>query len=239
MPSRWRRGGSGGSRLERLGGAEMDGLSHRGSSSEQDDAVSVVGLAELDAHALGEGGRDVLADVVGADRQLAVAAVDEDRQLHARRPAILEQRVDRGADRAAGEEDVVDEDDRLPFEREVELGAADDGLRMKRRPTAAHEHVVAVEGDVDRADRDLDTRALLDERAQAVRDRDAAGVDADERELIEIGIALDQLVRDPGEGALDGCGVEKRLGRFTAGGRASSSFSFPASLCRFKGSRRV
>ena len=56
--------------------------------------------------------RQVLADVVGPDRQLAVAAVDEDRELHARRPAVVEERVDRRADRAARVEDVVDEDDR-------------------------------------------------------------------------------------------------------------------------------
>src|SRR4029077_13917961 len=114
--------------------------------SEEDDAGSVVGFTELHAHTLGEGGRDVLADVIGANRQLAVSPVDEDCKLHPRRPAVLEQRVDRGPDCAAGEEDVVDEDDRLPFEREVELGAADDGLCVKRWPTRPHEHVVAVEG---------------------------------------------------------------------------------------------
>jgi hypothetical protein len=45
-------------------------------------------------------GGQVLADVVGPDRQLAVAAVDEDGELHARRPPEVEERVDRGADRA-------------------------------------------------------------------------------------------------------------------------------------------
>ena len=57
------------------------------------------------------GGRQVLADVVGADRQLAVAAVAEDGELDPPRAAVVEERVDRGPHRAAGEEDVVDEDD--------------------------------------------------------------------------------------------------------------------------------
>ena len=53
----------------------------------------------------------VLADEVGADRQLAVPAVDQHGQLHGARPAEVAQRVERGAHRPAGEEDVVDEDD--------------------------------------------------------------------------------------------------------------------------------
>ena len=67
----------------------------------QHDAIAVVRLAELHPDALGERGGNVLADVVRADRQLAVASVDEDGELYPRRPAVLEQRVDRSADRAA------------------------------------------------------------------------------------------------------------------------------------------
>ena len=215
-------------------GAEMDGLSHR-SSSEQHDAVAVVRLVELDADTLGERGRDVLADVVRPDRQLAVATVDEDGELHPRGAPVLEQGVDRGADRAAGEEDVVDEHDRLALEREVELGAADDRLRVERRPAAADEHVVAVERDVDGADVDLHARALGDERPQPVGKRHAAGVDADERQRVEVGVALDQLVRDSGERPLDRRGVEQGLGRIAAGVLRRHRCSFPASLCRFKG----
>ena len=64
----------------------------------------------------------------------------------------------------------------------------------------------------------LHARALGDERPQAVGERDAAGVDADERELVEVGVALDQLVRDPGERSLDCRRVEQDLGRLAAGG---------------------
>ena len=41
----------------------------------------------------------VLADVVGADRQLAVAAVDHHRELHGPGPAVVGERVERGPDR--------------------------------------------------------------------------------------------------------------------------------------------
>ena len=55
--------------------------------------------------------RQVLADEVGPDRQLAVAAVDEHRQLHGPRPPVLGDRVERRPHGAAGEQHVVDEHD--------------------------------------------------------------------------------------------------------------------------------
>ena len=76
------------------------------------DAVLVVGLGEVDADELLARGRHVLADVVGADRQLAMAAVDEHRQPDRAGTAEVDQGVHRRADRAPGVEDVVDEHDR-------------------------------------------------------------------------------------------------------------------------------
>ncbi len=74
--------------------------------------VDAVELAQAHVHVLGARGRQVLADVVGADRQLAVAAVGEHRQLHPLGAAVGEQRLDRRARRAPGEEHVVDDHDR-------------------------------------------------------------------------------------------------------------------------------
>ena len=76
------------------------------------------------------GGGQVLADVVGPDRQLAVAAVDEHCELHPLRPAVVEQGLDRRPDRAARVEDVVHDHDRLALEREVEPGGLHDRLGM-------------------------------------------------------------------------------------------------------------
>src|SRR2546427_6200646 len=97
---------------------------------DQQDAVALVRLDELHLDALVARGRQVLADVVGTDRELAMPAVNEDGELDPLGAAVVEQRLDRRADRATGVEDVVDEHDRLPLEREVEAGRADDGLRM-------------------------------------------------------------------------------------------------------------
>ena len=97
-------------------------------------------VADVD-HLVAPGGQ-VLADVVGPDRQLAVAPVDHDRQLHRPGPAVVVERVERGPDRAAGEEHVVDEH----HDRAVEVDG-DVGDRLgQHRPQP---DVVAVEGDVE------------------------------------------------------------------------------------------
>ena len=74
-------------------------------------ASVAVDLGDGDPDPLDQRGGEVLADEVGADRQLAVAAVDQHREPYGGGPADLGQRVERGPDRAAGEQHVVDEDD--------------------------------------------------------------------------------------------------------------------------------
>jgi hypothetical protein len=68
--------------------------------------------------------------------------------------------------------------------------------------------VVAVKGDVELAEGDLGGAQLLDPAAQPLRERDAARVDADKRDLVEVGIALDDLVGDPRQRLGDCLGVE-------------------------------
>src|SRR6202007_3070253 len=72
-------------------------------------------------------------------------------------------------------------------------------LRTARRAAGAHVDVVAMERDVELPELELDAGALLDEPAEPVRDRDAARVDADERDRVELVVPLDDLVRDAGE----------------------------------------
>ena len=57
-----------------------------------------------------------------------MAAVAEDGELDPFGAAVVEERLDRGADGAAGEEDVVDEDDGAPGEVEVDVRVVDDRL---------------------------------------------------------------------------------------------------------------
>ena len=62
--------------------------------------------------------------------------------------------------------------------------------------------VVAVKGDVELAEVELDSGALLDQAAQTLGERHAARVDSDEGDLVDRCVALDDLVRDTGERAV-------------------------------------
>src|SRR6476469_6210454 len=177
----------------------MTWISPMGLLRDEQDAIDFVHLDELDLDALVAGGWQVLADVIRADGELAVAAVGEHGQLHALGPAVAEERVDGRADRAAGVEDVVDEDAGHPLEREVERGRAHERLWVPRRLAAADVDVVAVEGDVELPERDLRAGEFLDALAQPLCERDSARVDANEGDPAEVGVALDDLVRDPGQ----------------------------------------
>ena len=134
-------------------------------------------------------GRDVLADVVGADRQLAMAAIDEDGEPDRPRPPELAQRVHRGAHRAAGVQHVVDEHDGGVVDLERHVRALDE-----RR--VAEPRVVAVELDVERADGDVRALVLRDRRGEPPCEGNAAALDADEHEPGRAGLLLDDLVGD-------------------------------------------
>src|SRR2546427_596696 len=141
-------------------------------------------------------GRQVLADVVRPDRQLAVPAVDQARELDGGRPAEVDDGVERRADRPAGEEDVVHEDHRLVLDRERDVGPAD-----HRR--AAHAQVVAVERDVERPDREGRAVDLGDLGGEAMRETHAARSQPDERQVLGAAVLLEDLGGDAGEGPVE------------------------------------
>ena len=189
-------------------------MSHFGllGRAHQQDPVGSVDLLELHLNPLAACGWKVLAHVVRPDRQLAVAAVDKDCELDTCGPAVLEERLDRGADRAAGVEDVVDEHARRAAQVEVERRRVHDRLLL------THHGVVAVERDVDRSERDLLPAPLLDQARKPLGERDTTRVDADEREAAEVVVALDDLVRDAGQRPSQSLGVQQDLGRSRAVG---------------------
>src|SRR5439155_5295946 len=75
--------------------------------------VGAVDLLQEDLDPLLLRGGDVLAHVVRAYRQLAMSAVDEDRQLDGAGAPELDQVVHRSAHRASVPDDVVDQDHHL------------------------------------------------------------------------------------------------------------------------------
>jgi len=146
---------------------------------------------------VGRRGRDVLADKVGADRELAVPPVDKDRQADGAGTAVVDERVHRGADGPAREEDIVDQDDHTSVDGERDLRFADD-----RRVSDSSE-VVAVERDVYRAEGNVHALVRTDGRLDTGRQRVTPRANTDDGENGEVTVALDDLVRDPRDGPAD------------------------------------
>jgi len=137
----------------------------------------------------------VLTHEVGAYRELAVTAIDEHRETDRAGPAVVDERVHRGANGSSGEQHVVHQNDDLVVDREVQRRLADD-----RRVADACE-VVAVERDVERPEWD---------RRDPDRQDIAARADTNDGETGEFAVAFDDLVRDPGDGATNIVGPEQR-----------------------------
>ena len=96
---------------------------------------------------------------------------------------------------------------RLPCDRERHA------RRARHRPHAARDHVVAVERDVERADRHRLLRELRELRGDELGHRLSAAHDRDQAQVVGAGVPLQDLVRDPRRGALDALGVEDYAAR--------------------------
>ena len=114
------------------------------------------------------GGGQVLADVVGADGQLTMAAVGEHGQLDAVGAPVVEQGVDGGPDGPPGDRAHRRHHDGAPGDVEVDMGGVHDGCAG---PVAdgPREHVVAVEADVEVAERHGGLEQLLEHGRAADR----------------------------------------------------------------------
>src|SRR5688572_2590312 len=120
-----------------------------------------------------------LTNKIGLDRQFAVlaATVDQYGELDLFRAAEIHKLVESGADRPAGVEDIVDEDDYLALEVFFQFGPVDDRAGPDRG------EIVAVERDIDYSvDRGLPFQ-FADLIADAFGERHAAAADADNVEV--------------------------------------------------------
>src|SRR5258706_90432 len=185
------------------------------------DLVAAIDLGEVHAHVVGGLRRDVLADEISADRELAMAPVHEHGEADGARTPVVHERVHGGPDGAAGEEHVVDEHDDPVVDREVERGFVHD-----RRIADARE-VVAVERDVEGAQRHDRVLVLADRLTHADGEDVAARADADDGEGGKLAVALADLVSDAGDRATDVVGAEQDGRR-----RGQSRLPFPASQDR-------
>src|SRR4051812_26440428 len=113
------------------------------------------------------------AAVLRTDRQLPAAAIGKDHERDAFGPSVVKELVHRGADGAAGVENVVYQQELPAADVERDLGA----LRIVLQ--SARGVVVAIEGDVHEAERRRKGKQLV----QALREPGAAGIDTDHGRL--------------------------------------------------------
>ena len=99
----------------------------------------------------------------------------------------------------------------LPCDGERNLGGADHGLDIHGA------EIVAIQVDIQNADRNLAILERLDFRGQPLRQRNAAAANADERELIEVLGLLQNLVREADQRPID-LGRAHELGFFAGEG---------------------
>ncbi len=130
-----------------------------------------------------------------------MAPVDEYRELDALGATVVEERLDRCAHRASRVKHVVDDHHRRS--RDVEL----DVRGVEHRSLGADREIVAVEADVDIADGDVLAADAGEDPVQTPCEDRAATVNSDQRRK-PVRIALDDLVADAREGAVDVVGAQ-------------------------------
>jgi hypothetical protein len=163
--------------------------------------INAIGLGKVHFDILVAGAGDVLADVIGAYRHLAVAPVDQDRQLYGKGPAVVYQGIHGGTYSAAGMQYVVNEHHGLP----VDIGR--DIRALESRFNLSGVEVVAVEGEIQHPHGHPGLLVSFDALGQASGQGDAAGVQPDDYQVLGGLVMLDNLVSNTGEGAPDVLGI--------------------------------
>src|SRR3990170_6234660 len=135
-----------------------------------------------------------------------MAAVDEHGELDAGRPAEVREGIHRGADAASGVEHVVHQDDAPAVDVNRHLRALEAGAEFERG------NVVAVETDIELANGHGIAFELAYRLCEALGERYAARVHADESDGRKAPIAFDDLVGDTADGPTDVLGRKDDVG---------------------------
>ena len=125
-----------------------------------------------------------------------MSAVDQHGELHGAGSADLVERVERGADRTAGEQHVVDQHDDLVVDVVGDLGVLERASGLEPQVVAEHRDVECACGDVAAFD-------LGHPLGDAPREMDAARRDAEQDDAGRVAVALEDLVRDASQSSRD------------------------------------
>src|SRR6266849_7753156 len=135
-----------------------------------------------------------------------MGAVNQYAELHLLGTSLAKQGIQGGANGPAGVENVIDQDDVLAGDREPNLGL------LHHRFRAQGGEVVAIQSDVQGADRDRSFLDACDHLSQALGNRHSSPADAHQSELGGAVVLLDDFVDQPYQGTLDfGGGHQLRL----------------------------
>lgn len=132
-----------------------------------------------------------------------MASIDEDTHADTARPAQIEKAVHGGAGGAAGVENIIDQNEILVVDEEWNFRGLDHGLRSDGGK------IVAIEGDIERADGHVDMREALDRFGEALREWHAAATYADQREIRCAAALFHDFMGQTLEGAIDFFGGEE------------------------------
>lgn len=157
----------------------------------------VVDLVEFDFDNFAAAGGDVAADVGCFDGQFAVASVDEHSELNAARTAVVEERVEGGANGTAGVEDIVAEDNITTFHVAAKSTGGDDGAHI------GGGEVVTIELDIEGPGFDGALFDVGDQFAEALGERSPAALDADQGQVFAAVAFFDNFVGEAHQGALN------------------------------------
>ena len=127
-----------------------------------------------------------------------MAAVDQGKELDARRTAELHHGVERCARGAAGVDHIVDQHDGLARNGEGNVRP------VEYRRVRDRGQIIAVERDVQLADRQLHAVDLLNVFCKAAGQRHTARADADQAQVVRAVVFLEDLMRDAHERTVDG-----------------------------------
>src|SRR5436190_2937705 len=133
-----------------------------------------------------------------------MATINERGELNTRRPSERADRIQRRPGSAARKKNIIDDDDGATFQWQRKF------RRMHHWQLGACTDVVAMHRHVDRALFDVDLSDLANEFGETARDLYSAQRNSREHDRFELGVLLDDLMRDPTQRALDRFPVHDR-----------------------------
>ena len=155
---------------------------------DEDDAFFIVDFLKTDLDDFGIAGLDGAANVLRFDGHFAVAAIDQDAERNALRTTEIKESIHGGADGASGIKNVIDEDEVHAVYAERDMGGLQNGLRGDLG------QIIAIEGDVEGADGNIDAINATHGPCNALREGHAAATDSDEGEISSASAFFDNLV---------------------------------------------